>query len=200
MQREYLKGLGLEDEVINKVMAENGKDVTAAKQQLSEVEAERDGLKSQLTQRDKDIDDLKKNSGTSEELKKQIEDLQQKNKDLESGYQSEIAETKKNSAIELALASAKARNPKAVKALLDNDKLELTEEGLKGLDEQLKSLQESDSYLFGSESEQSTAPKWGYEGNQTSTNKTSKSLADYSYQELADLKSSDPATFESITK
>ncbi|HHB1724937.1 TPA: phage scaffolding protein, partial [Listeria monocytogenes] len=64
MQREYLKGLGLEDEVINKVMAENGKDVTAAKQQLSEVEAERDGLKSQLTQRDKDIDDLKKNSGT----------------------------------------------------------------------------------------------------------------------------------------
>lgn len=60
MQREYLKGLGLEDEVINKVMAENGKDITAAKQQLSEVEAERDGLKSQLTQQDKDIDDLKK--------------------------------------------------------------------------------------------------------------------------------------------
>ncbi|RKB73753.1 MULTISPECIES: phage scaffolding protein [Listeria] len=165
MQREYLKGLGLEDEVINKVMAENGKDVTAAKQQLSEVEAERDGLKSQLTQRDKDIDDLKKDSGTGEELKKQIEDLQQKNKDLESDYQSEIAETKKNSAIELALAGAKARNPKAVKALLDGDNLELTEGGLKGLDEQLKSLQESDAYLFESESE--VTPRWGTSGNQT---------------------------------
>ncbi|EKC6551863.1 phage scaffolding protein [Listeria monocytogenes] len=164
MQREYLKGLGLEDEVINKVMAENGKDITAAKQQLSEVEAERDGLKSQLTQRDKDIDDLKKDSGTSEELKKQIDDLQQKNNELESNYQSEIAETKKNSAIELALASAKARNPKAVKALLDNDKLELTDEGLKGLDEQLGALQESDAYLFGQESE-NTAPKWGASGN-----------------------------------
>ncbi|HFQ5704741.1 TPA: phage scaffolding protein [Listeria monocytogenes] len=199
MQREYLKGLGLEDEVINKVMAENGKDVTAAKQQLSEVEAERDGLKSQLTQRDKDIDDLKKNSGTGEELKKQIEDLQQKNKDLESDYQSEIAETKKNSAIELALASAKAKNPKAVRALLDNDKLELTDEGLKGLDEQLGALQESDAYLFAQESE-NVAPKWGINGNQTNNNPTSKSLADYSYQELADLKTSDPATFESITK
>ncbi|AQP58429.1 TPA: phage scaffolding protein [Listeria monocytogenes] len=163
MQREYLKGLGLEDEVINKVMAENGRDVTAAKQQLSEVEAERDGLKSQLTQRDKDIDDLKKNSGTGEELKKQIEDLQQKNKDLESDYQSEIAETKKNSAIELALAGAKARNPKAVKALLDNDKLELTDEGLKGLDEQLGALQESDAYLFAQESEK--VPKFGFSGN-----------------------------------
>ncbi|EAG2193358.1 scaffolding protein [Listeria monocytogenes] len=199
MQREYLKGLGLEDEVINKVMAENGKDVTAAKQQLSEVEAERDGLKSQLTQRDKDIDDLKKDSGTGEELKKQIEDLQQKNKDLESDYQSEIAETKKNSAIELALAGAKARNPKAVKALLDNDKLELTDEGLKGLDEQLGALQESDAYLFGQESE-NVAPKWGINGNQINNNHTSKSLADYSYQELADLKASDPAAFESITK
>ncbi|EHR3639652.1 phage scaffolding protein [Listeria monocytogenes] len=199
MQREYLKGLGLEDEVVNKVMAENGKDITAAKQQLSEVEAERDGLKSQLTQRDKDIDDLKKDSGTSEELKKQIEDLQQKNTDLESNYQSEIAETKKNSAIELALASAKARNPKAVKALLDNDKLELTDEGLKGLDEQLGALQESDAYLFAQESE-NVAPKWGINGNQTNNNHTSKSLADYSYQELADLKTSDPATFESITK
>ncbi|HAK1631455.1 TPA: scaffolding protein [Listeria monocytogenes] len=199
MQREYLKGLGLEDEVINKVMAENGKDITAAKQQLSEVEAERDGLKSQLTQRDKDIDDLKKDSGTSEELKKQIEDLQQKNTDLESNYQSEIAETKKNSAIELALASAKARNPQAVKALLDNNKLELTDEGLKGLDEQLGALQESDAYLFAQESE-NVAPKWGINGNQTNNNPTSKSLADYSYQELADLKASDPATFESITK
>ncbi|EAK9503774.1 scaffolding protein [Listeria monocytogenes] len=199
MQREYLKGLGLEDEVINKVMAENGKDITAAKQQLSEVEAERDGLKSQLTQRDKDIDDLKKDSGTSEELKKQIEDLQQKNTDLESNYQSEIAETKKNLAIELALASAKAKNPKAVRALLDNDKLELTDEGLKGLDEQLGALQESDAYLFAQESE-NVAPKWGINGNQTNNNPTSKSLADYSYQELADLKTSDPATFESITK
>ncbi|EAC3914282.1 scaffolding protein [Listeria monocytogenes] len=165
MQREYLKGLGLEDEVINKVMAENGKDITAAKQQLSEVEAERDGLKSQLTQRDKDIDDLKKDSGTSEELKKQIEDLQQKNTDLESNYQSEIAETKKNSAIELALASAKAKNPKAVRALLDNDKLELTKEGLKGLDEQLEALQESDAYLFAQESE--AVPKFGFSGNPT---------------------------------
>ncbi|EAG5398894.1 TPA: phage scaffolding protein [Listeria monocytogenes] len=199
MQREYLKGLGLEDEVINKVMTENGKDITAAKQQLSEVEAERDGLKSQLTQRDKDIDDLKKDSGTSEELKKQIEDLQQKNTDLESNYQSEIAETKKNSAIELALASAKAKNPKTVRALLDNDKLELTDEGLKGLDEQLGALQESDAYLFAQESE-NVAPKWGINGNQTNNNPTSKSLADYSYQELADLKTSDPATFESITK
>lgn len=166
MQREFLKGLGLDDEAIEKVMAEHGKDVTAAKQQMSDVEAERDGLKAQLSERDKDIEDLKKNSGTSDELKQQITDLQQKNKDLESTYQSELAATKKNSAIELALAGAKAKNPKAVKALLDGDKLELTEEGIKGLDEQLSALQESDAYLFGEEQKSSNPdPQWGSEGN-----------------------------------
>lgn len=166
MQREFLKGLGLDDEAIEKVMAEHGKDVTAAKQQMSDVEAERDGLKAQLTQRDADIEDLKKNSGTSEELKQQINDLQQKNKDLESTYQSKLAETKKNSAIELALAGAKAKNPKAVKALLDGDKLELTDEGIKGLDEQLQALQESDAYLFEEEAKASNPdPQWGADGN-----------------------------------
>ncbi|ENG4426136.1 scaffolding protein, partial [Listeria monocytogenes] len=54
-------------------------------------------------------------------------------------------------------------------------------------------------YLFAQESG-NVAPKWGINGNQTNNNPTSKSLADYSYQELADLKTSDPATFESITK
>lgn len=200
MQREFLKGLGLDDEAIEKVMAEHGKDVTAAKQQMSDVEAERDGLKTQLQERDKDIEDLKKNSGTSEELKQQITELQQKNKELETTYQSELAETKKNSAIELALAGAKAKNPKAVKALLDIDKLELTDEGIKGLDEQLQTLQESDSYLFGEETKASNPdPQWGMAGNKTQTPQA-KSLAEYSYQELADLKANDPAAFESLTK
>ncbi|MEY6548799.1 phage scaffolding protein, partial [Listeria monocytogenes] len=77
-----------------------------------------------------------------------------------------LVETRKGAALDLALANAKARNPKAVKALLDNDKLELTDEGLKGLDEQLGALQESDAYLFAQESE-NVALKWGVSGNQT---------------------------------
>lgn len=44
------------------------------------------------------------------------------------------------------------KNPKAVAALLDNSKLEYKEGKHNGLDEQIKALKESDSYLFNEES------------------------------------------------
>lgn len=199
MERDFLKELGLEKETIDSIMAEHGKSIQNEKDKVTSAEAERDGLKSQLAQRDDDIEALKTDSGTSKSLKTQLETLQDNYETLKKDSEAKLVETRKGAALDLALANAKARNPKAVKALLDNDKLELTDEGLKGLDEQLGALQESDAYLFARESE-NVAPKWGINGNQTNNNPTSKSLADYSYQELADLKTSDPATFESITK
>ncbi|EAC7897663.1 MULTISPECIES: phage scaffolding protein [Listeria] len=199
MERDFLKELGLEKETIDSIMAEHGKSIQNEKDKVTSAEAERDGLKSQLAQRDDDIEALKTDSGTSKSLKTQLETLQDNYETLKKDSEAKLVETRKGAALDLALANAKARNPKAVKALLDNDKLELTDEGLKGLDEQLGALQESDAYLFAQESE-NVAPKWGINGNQTNNNPTSKSLADYSYQELADLKASDPATFESITK
>lgn len=199
MERDFLKELGLEKETIDSIMVEHGKSIQNEKDKVTSAEAERDGLKSQLAQRDDDIEALKTDSGTSKSLKAQLETLQDNYETLKKDSEAKLVETRKGAALDLALANAKARNPKAVKALLDNDKLELTDEGLKGLDEQLGALQESDAYLFAQESE-NVAPKWGINGNQTNNNPTSKSLADYSYQELADLKASDPATFESITK
>ncbi|EAE3852793.1 phage scaffolding protein [Listeria innocua] len=199
MERDFLKELGLEKETIDSIMAEHGKSIQNEKDKVTSAEAERDGLKSQLAQRDDDIEALKTDSGTSKSLKTQLETLQDNYETLKKDSEAKLVETRKGAALDLALANAKARNPKAVKALLDNDKLELTDEGLKGLDEQLGALQESDAYLFAQESE-NVAPKWGINGNQTNNNPASKSLADYSYQELADLKASDPATFESITK
>jgi copper chaperone CopZ len=51
--------------------------------------------------------------------------------------------------IEKELIKRKARNPKAVKALLDNDTIKLEEDdSVVGLSEQLDKLQESDDYLF----------------------------------------------------
>ena len=37
MKREFLKDLGLEDEVINKIMAENGKEVTTLKAKIDDL-------------------------------------------------------------------------------------------------------------------------------------------------------------------
>lgn len=53
MKREDLKNLGLTDEQIEKVMAEHGKDITSLQEKVNGLTSERDGLKSQLDERDK---------------------------------------------------------------------------------------------------------------------------------------------------
>ena len=52
MKREFLKDMKLTDEQIDAIMAENGKDVNGLKEQVSSLTTEKDGLQSQLTERD----------------------------------------------------------------------------------------------------------------------------------------------------
>lgn len=139
MKRKFLEDLGLEKDVVDKIMAENGKDIESAKGDLDAVTKERDQLKADVGARDKQIDDLKKSAGDNEELKKQISDLQAANKQAKVDF-----------AIDKALTSAHARNNTAVKALLkDLDKAELADDGtVKGLDDQIKALQKDDSTKF----------------------------------------------------
>ena len=56
---------------------------------------------------------------------------------------------KLDAVVDKSLLTAKAKNAKAVKALLDLTGAEVGNDGtIKGLDEQLKKLKESDAYLF----------------------------------------------------
>lgn len=139
MKRKFLEDLGLEKDTVDKIMAENGKDIESAKGDLDEITKERDQLKSDVNERDKQIEGLKKSAGDNEELKKQITDLQAENKRIRVDF-----------AIDKALTSAKAKNNTAVKALLKNlDKAELADDGtVKGLDDQIKALQKDDSTKF----------------------------------------------------
>ena len=79
-----------------------------------------------------------------------FEDLQKANKDAADAHAAEIKQLKIDSALDVALGNAKAKNKIAVKALLkDMDKAELDADGtIKGLAEQIEALQKSDSYLF----------------------------------------------------
>lgn len=85
MKRDFLKGLGIGDEMINMIMAENGKDIEAAKGELetlkqnaSAKDTEIEGLKGQITQRDSDIESLKKSVADNAALQTQLTELQTK--------------------------------------------------------------------------------------------------------------------------
>lgn len=147
MKREFLKGLGLSDEVIEKIMAENGRDVQAEIDKANVVMTERDTLKQQVADRDKDIADLKKKAGDNSDLQTQLTDLQAKYKLDTENYQKQITEMKLHAALDAEITKAGGKNAKAIKALLPMDKIKLKDDGtLEGLD--LKGLKETDAYLF----------------------------------------------------
>lgn len=148
MKREDLISWGLTDEQVKKVMAGLDGDFVT-KTRFNEVNEENKTLKQSVSDRDKQLVDLKKSSGDNAELKKQIETLQQQNADQKKAHDAEMAQLKLDNAIDAALTAAGAKNAKAVKALLDTSKVKLGEDGkLTGWDEQLTAVQKSDSYLF----------------------------------------------------
>lgn len=80
-----------------------------------------------------------------------VEGLKQSLKDNEIKYKKEIEQLRLNSALELELYKSKAKNTKAVKALLDLDLIKLQDGKISGLQEQIENLKKSDDYLFTSE-------------------------------------------------
>ena len=108
-------------------------------------------LKRQLEERDTQLNQLSKKAKGNEELEQQIKQLQDDNKQATEEYQQKLEKQAFDFALEKAISEAKAKNPRAVKALLDVENIKLDGDKLIGFDDQLKGLQESDSYLFGQE-------------------------------------------------
>lgn len=149
MKREELKELGLTDEQIGSIMALHGVTVNELNSRVSTAEQQATQYQEQLEKNQNELNDFKANAKGNEDLTKQLEDLQSRFDEIKTSSEQQIADLKKSSAIDLALTQAGAKNIKAAKALLDSESLELTDEGLKGLDDQLVALKESDGYLFG---------------------------------------------------
>lgn len=148
MKREFLKSLEISDEAIEKIMAENGNDINAAKKQVADLEAQIGTYKQTISDRDKQLDELKKSAGDSEKLQKQIEKLQEENKQAAEKHDAQLKQLKLDNAVDMALTNAKAKNVKAARALLNLENAKMDGDVVKGLDEQIAKLVESDSYLF----------------------------------------------------
>lgn len=148
MKREDLKKLGLEDEAIESVMKLHGQTVNGLQEQVTALQASEANLKSQNEKHEKDLKTLQKDNDDNETLKQTIKDLQKQNADAKAGYEKQLVGMQRDSAIEKALATSGAKNTKAVKALLDADKIVFKDGELSGLSEQLEAYKQSDPYMF----------------------------------------------------
>lgn len=144
--KELLEKLAKGETSIDEVLTaiDNDKKDYVPRSRLNDKNTEIKDLKDELSKRDTQITDLQKAVKGNEELEKKLKDLEKINGDWEGKY--------KQTQIEVAikLAAKDAKDPADVLAFIKKDGLELLEDGtVKGLDEALKTLRESKSYLFG---------------------------------------------------
>jgi len=201
MNREELKELGLSDEQIESVMKSHGmatNDLKTKADSVDGLESQIEDYKGQLTDRDKQLESLSKVD--AEGLQAEIDRLKGENKTTATDFQEKLDSQAFDFSLERALTGAKVRNPKAVKALLDTDSIKVDGDKLLNLDSQLEGLKESDAYLFDVEDKPDPTPQIVPSGNPDGGTTTAKSVADMSYEELAEVKKSDPAAFAELTK
>lgn len=155
MKREFLQNFKIGDqplpkEIIDAIMAENGRDIEAAKKPYADY----DDIKSQLqTARD----GLKAFEGVDvKDLQGQITKLQDDlaNKDQQMAEKLDALEFE--GTLKEAITTAKGRNAKAIMALLDVETLKKSKNRTDDIKTALEGLKKESGYLF--EDDQGTPP------------------------------------------
>ncbi len=153
MKKEDLIAMGLSEEQATAVVNKYGTMIP--KERFDEVNSAKKTLETQIKERDDQLKVLSDKAKGNEELTKQIQELQEANKQTKTQYEQQLKDIQTSTAIKLALAG-KVHDADLVAGLINKELIELGEDGniSKGLEEQVKSLQESKSFLFVPEKEE----------------------------------------------
>lgn len=158
------------EDIDTKVSAEIGKGFVA-RADFNEVSTAKKKLEGDIKARDKQLEDLSKAQGATDELKGEITKLQDQNKADKARYEADLAKVRAENAVEAALTAAGAKNVTAVKALLADFLAEakLADDGtVKGLAAEIETLTKSEgtAFLF-NDPKNETKP--GFKGMQPGT-------------------------------
>ena len=193
MKKVEFVALGISEEMAEKAEAAVAEHLKGfiPYARFKEVNDEKGKLSESLKERDGQLETLKNSTGDVAGLKKEIEKLQAENGKKDEKHAAEIKALKVQTALDAALTAAKAKNTKAVMALLDLDDADLAKDGtIKGLDSQIKKLIEGEdtSFLFDPAETEPTKPtvkgaKPAEGGTKTPDGKVD--FAKMTYEELA---------------
>lgn len=156
---ETIEKAGLDSDIIDKIMTLHGKDIESHKSRIETATHELDTIKSQLSDankqiesfKDMDIESVKQSAADWEAKAKQFEaDATQARADAdaritEMQFLADLTDELKT--------TYRVNDPKDIIPQLNREKIQRGDNGAKfiGLDEQIKPLQESKSYLFASD-------------------------------------------------
>lgn len=148
MKREFLRGLGVEEDAIQKIIDEHHEGLQSYKEKAEKVESIKEQLDTaneEIKNRDNQIEELKNNVGDNDELKQELEKYKEQN----ANYDQKLKDVQLNKAIEVSLAKEKAIKPEQVIKLIDKDNLEVDDNGdVKGLDDYMSEFKKENEHLF----------------------------------------------------
>ena len=153
MALEWLKpilGEAYTDALDTQIAAEIGKGFVA-RADFNAKNEELKQAKTQITTHEKQLDDLKAAAGTTDDLKKQITELQEKNTQDKTAHEAELAKLRLDTAVDKALTDAGAKNNTAARALLAEflKDAKLDKDGaVKGLAAELETLAKDEGTAF----------------------------------------------------
>ena len=138
MKREFLQEFKVGDnplpkEVIDAIMAENGRDIQKVKANFADYE----DLKAELSKRQQDQSFEEAARAWEEKYNLAVED-----------HKKQIAQMAFDRALSEGIVKAKGRNPKAITALLDVDALKESEDQQGAIEAALENLKKDNRYLF----------------------------------------------------
>ena len=152
MKRDFLESLGLEKDVIDKILAENGADIEREKAKTTQADAQQ-----RLADSTRELEDLKKTNGDVAAVQKKFDELQARYDTDTQSLRDQLTERDYADAISRAISEANggkgikfsskgART--AFEAALRAQKLELKDGALTGFDEFVKAQREADPDAF----------------------------------------------------
>ena len=149
MERKFLQNFKVGDqpltkEIIDAIMAENGRDIEAAKQPFADYET----VKNQLTEAQKTIKGFQDQGADIETIRKSARDWEDKYNQAIEDHKNQLADMAFDRALDTAITGARGRNAKAIKALLDMDTLKGSKNQEADIKAALEGLKKDSGYLF----------------------------------------------------
>ena len=153
MTREFLKNLGLEDAAIDNILNENMADIGKEKARTTAAKADLADAQGKLSAAVSELETLKKSSGDAAAIQQQLTELQAKYDQDTGALRTQLADRDYADAIGRAITgkglkfSSKSAE-RAFTAALKEQKLELKDGELMGLDDFIKAQREADPAAF----------------------------------------------------
>lgn len=148
MKREFLQNFKVGDqaltkEIIDAILDENSRDIGAVKATYADY----DTIKTQLEEARTTIKGLE--SQDIEAVRKSAKDWEEKYNHAVEEHEAKLADMEFDRKIEDAISSAKGKNAKAIRALLDVDTLKASKNQDADIKTAMDALQKESGYLFG---------------------------------------------------